>query len=401
MEEMTDHQLPEMFQLSHDKEIIEAKLAKDIYGFFDGGRPKRELQLLASIILSEMGNEPKNKRCFSNAIEAEPNLSVYNKIGKTKDSFKKWGNRFRILNLDLNITEVADIIRLAGTWVEKRGGRIAKEKETYRSGVDGIDKRKFWKEPGKIGERIAMLKLQGAPALKDEPFARFRTKKYAWRLEPQLVENMRNPDPRTFSGMGGVIIKEIKNGKSEDKYKTGKRLVSGSNISIINRLFGLTWGCDISGTTCDEIFALDEWGKKFLGEEYTMLPLGAIVHNCHHTILEVALPLSIDKRIDYKIGFYETLIPKKGLPRDLTGIKSAIRLANDRMKGKHMLRYYKNMRPVGCFRFEPNETRYLKQNTDFFKATRWLKLVSNKEISVYPKREEVLKSIEKYANIVS
>ena len=40
-----------------------------------------------------------------------------------------------------------------------------------------------------------------------------------------------------------------------------------------------------------------------------MLPLGTIVYNAHHTLLEVALPLTLNGAIDYHVGFYSTLLP--------------------------------------------------------------------------------------------
>lgn len=387
VEEMTGRQLPDTFQICYEKERIEADLAKNIYTVFNGGEPLRRLQSLGVAILTAMGDEPGHLKAFDAAVTEEGNLRLWDKVQKSKSAFKLFtSNPLYIKRLDA--TDVADLIRLAGTWVEKGGGQTAKDKESYRGGV-GADAQKVWHQPKKFfGKVIADLKAEGLPVAQNERGARWRHE--GWQVEPQLQEFMR--DPAGFSGMGG--IKDKKTGRWEHS----KRLVSGANLSIINRLFGLTWGCDISGTTCDQVYAIDRWGVDTLGHPaYALLPLGVIVHNCHHTLLEVALPLSINDRIDYRIGFFDTLVPRQGLPEELKGIKSAIEQANNLMRGKHLLRYYANQKPAGCFRFEPNEIQKLRR-ADIFHAKSLLQLASTSRISVFPGRDEVLSLIERYFN---
>ncbi len=49
--------------------------------------------------------------------------------------------------------------------------------------------------------------------------------------------------------------------------------------------------------------ALETWGHNNISEAYYLLPIGTIVHNNHHALIEVALALSINGVIDYRIGF--------------------------------------------------------------------------------------------------
>jgi hypothetical protein len=385
VEEMTDRQLSDMFQICHEKERIEAELAKNIYNVFNGGEPLRRLKQLGVAILTLMSDEPGHLKAFDAAVAEEGNLRLWEKVQRSKSAFKLFiSSPLYIKRLDA--TDVADLIRLSGAWVEKGGGQAAKYKESYRSGV-GAGDRNVWHQPKKLfGNAIAGLKKDGLPAAQNERGARWRHE--GWQVEPQLQEFMR--DPAGFSGMGGA--KDKKTGRWEHS----KRLVSGSNLSIINRLFGLSWGCDISGTTCDQLYAMDRWGSRILGHPaYAMLPLGVIVHNCHHTLLEVALALSINDRIAYRMGFFDTLVPRQGLPAELNAINGTIEQANSLMRGKHLLRYYAKQRPAGCFRFEQNEIQRLRR-ADIFHAESLLQLASTGRISVFPGRKEVLSLIERY-----
>jgi len=389
--EMTGSQVPEMFGLCHERERIEAELGKNIYNILNHGEALGKLQKVGGVILRRMSEDPSvgsEIRAFNAAVQDEGDLRLWDKIGPTKSAFKLFGSSPAFLQR-LDVTDVADIIRLAGTWVEKGGGQaredFAAKKEVLRGGV-GAGPKKVWGQPGKEeGKRLAAEKAAGMS--QEVRGARWRDE--GWMLEPQLREFTR--DPQGYTGMGGVRTKKATAAGS-------KRLVSGSNLSIINRLFGLSWGCDISGTTCDEVFALDTWGPEILGHRgYAVLPLGAIVHNTHHTVLEVALPLTINDRIDYRVGFFETLIPRQGLPPELEPIRNVIANADQRMQGKHLLRYYRNGRPVGCFRFTDDEIAQLKR-ADISHARSLLQLTSTGRISVFPSRDEVGTLIQKYFN---
>lgn len=385
--EMTGGELPEMFRLCHEKERIEAELGRNIYNVFNHGAALEKLQRVGGAILGRMSEDSGSSTetiAFNRAIEEERNLRLWDKIPqKTKSAFCLFASSPMYVKR-LDVTDVGDIIRLAGAWVEMGGGRpeegFATRKEAYRGGV-GAGAARVWTQPGKEqGKRLAAEKAAGRSL--DVRGARWRDE--GWTLEPQLQEFAR--DPSGFSGMGGV------------RGRASKRLVSGSNLSTINRLFGLTWGCDISGTTCDEVFALDTWGPCILGHAaYAMLPLGVIVHNMHHTILEVALPLSINDRIDYRVGFFDTLVPRLGLPAELSAIHGWIAQADQQMAGKHLLRYYENGRPVGCFRFTDEEIPRLRR-ADISHARTLLQLASSGRIGVFPSRAQVERLIASYFN---
>lgn len=118
--------------------------------------------------------------------------------------------------------------------------------------------------------------------------------------------------------------------------------------------------CSISGTTADLSFVIDQWGHKFinhvadLSTTYYLLPVGSIAGFHHHSILEVALALSLisNTGIAYRVGFYRSL-----LPNDAWGPSAELRStlntklinaeAEMRIKALHFLCYYENHEPAG------------------------------------------------------
>ncbi len=102
-------------------------------------------------------------------------------------------------------------------------------------------------------------------------------------------------------------------------------LEEGSIIGRMSLAFGLKpEGGDISGTTTDSIYALD-WASLQTQNPKTaallpilqLLPLVTMVYQGHHSLLECAVPLSLQpvgrlqkiRYLDYSIGYYTTLWP--------------------------------------------------------------------------------------------
>jgi hypothetical protein len=111
------------------------------------------------------------------------------------------------------------------------------------------------------------------------------------------------------------------------------KLLQWSTIKKIDTLYGLPEGADISGTTCDHLFGiyhtiyLMETGRstpksiKFTAGSSAdldyindrkpliiLLPLIQMIREYHHSLLESAAALSLNDMIDYKIGFYSSLL---------------------------------------------------------------------------------------------
>ncbi len=82
----------------------------------------------------------------------------------------------------------------------------------------------------------------------------------------------------------------------------------------MDRVFGLMKGATISGTTTDNIYFLEKFGKAIKDPILYLLPIGSIAGGGHHSLLEVAVPLTMNKLMDYSVGLYSTLIPSGPYP---------------------------------------------------------------------------------------
>ena len=265
----------------------------------------------------------------------------------------------------LNATDCADLMRLAGTWVEK-GGSFAGEqgrhvdlealKEAHRKGLPETrfpeqsgggahgDPAKAWSVGGgHLGSKTAYRDrgpltetFEGKPA----------------GIEFHLRPFMR--DTKSFSGMGGM----------PGSGTAGKRARGNSTIKKLDKLFGFIIGCDISGTTTDMAFALDNlsFRQGGLHPGYYLLPLATLVHNNHHTILEAALALGLDEKLDYRIGFYTSLIPPQGLPPELEAIRGLLEKAESDVSTArmHLMCYYERGLLAGAFQFNRQELPALR-----------------------------------------
>ncbi len=326
----------EMDLLAHRIQIVEAQLAKGIYTAFNSGVALSKLQAIAKEILKQMENGPD--AAFHAANAEERFLRVWKKIERHKTSFHAFQFSHNLIKLDA--TDCADLIRVAGAWVESGGLKHAPAsvKDAFRGGKNpgpgssGLD---VWNQKGEAGPRI-------------------RVRGDGRAVEPHLQPYQR--DPTAFSGM------------------KRKRACAESTLLKLDRLFGLVVACDISGTTADTVFALEVFGaQQGLHAAYYMLPLGTIVHNMHHSILEVALPITLNREMKYHIGFPDTLVPThaNGYPPELQSIANVLTNANSRMLSLHHMCYFVGGVKTGCFMFESNELMRLKNLSEATKMHTW------------------------------
>lgn len=123
-----------------------------------------------------------------------------------------------------------------------------------------------------------------------------------------------------FSGPTPTLVHEMFRFKGSFSGLAQWDVMKGDTCGKMDKVFGLCPGATISGTTTDNIFFFQRFGKIGMDPLFFLLPLAAIVGGGHHTMLEVALPLSLNNIISYKIGLYSTLFP------DRMGIRTSPRL---------------------------------------------------------------------------
>jgi hypothetical protein len=88
----------------------------------------------------------------------------------------------------------------------------------------------------------------------------------------------------------------------------------------VDRVFGLMKGATISGTTTDNIYFLNKFAKAIQDPILYLLPIGSIAGGGHHSLLEVAIPLTMNNLMNYSVGLYSTLIPS-GDPPERTPLR--------------------------------------------------------------------------------
>jgi hypothetical protein len=138
------------------------------------------------------------------------------------------------------------------------------------------------------------------------------------------------------------------------------RLLPESNVRLIDAVFGLPEGADISGTTADSIFFAESVNSFFEEvQQYRsfdanwlpvvqLLPLATMVSHAHHTLLESALTLTLNSYITYSIGFYTTLMPAWASWTNTTvTLGKWLLWAEDHDWNYHMLCYYHEGRLCG------------------------------------------------------
>lgn len=319
----------EVFRLARQRQIVEAQFAKRVYDVFNTGPALQKLQGVAKSLMRLMADGPVN--AFDAAVKDEGNLRLWQKVPKNLPGLTMWQSPIHLRRLDA--TDCADLIRLAGAWVEAGGLGGGQRARLPRGSAPGTAKEAY---------RVGGEYVWGRHA---------RVRQAGWEIEPHLVPHMRDPNA-AFTGMAGV--------RGFYGKKASKRAAGTSSVLQLDRLFGLIVACDISGTTADSIFALELFGGEFdMSAAYYMLPLGTIAHNLHHSILEVALVTSLNGEMDYHIGFFDTLKPTRCVtfPVELAGLQVAIQAANLSMQnqGLHHMRYYEGSSLKGAFQFQGAE----------------------------------------------
>ena len=286
------------------KQINEQTLAKKLYEHFDTVliNDARGLALGALEVMHD-----GNLIVLRKGMEEEKELAVFTRRGNGKQ-FDRANIAKMITNIQaFDASDCSDIVRLLGAWVENGGligpgasgtttdvwGRTlpisSTIKDAFRGGIQGGD----WKS------EVESVWASGKDQFEGMRF-KFRDRKDRIGL-PQHIHV--NPQAG-FTGMGGLMV--------NPQGVPGKEATFRSNTLKIDKIFGLLAGADISGTTADTVFALEALSQiknLHLSPIMYMLPLATIVYNAHHTLLEVALPLTLNGAIDYHVGFYSTLLP--------------------------------------------------------------------------------------------
>ncbi|MBL8632651.1 MAG: hypothetical protein JNM40_05455 [Myxococcales bacterium] len=288
----------------------------------------------------------------------------------------------------LDAQEVSDVVRLYGTFVEKaaENGKLASfykevnaKKDGFRKGSGKINDKAVWNQLGKGDKTLDTGRHRNflLGELKDD-----KTKATLETLKKALPKN-------EYDALIVDLIAEI--GANYEKTSRGAvqnflvsmqggqaafALADTSTVGRLDRVFGLVPAADISGTTADTIFFLSKFPK--IDPIFYVLPLATIVAGAHHSLIEVALPLSQNGFIDYHIGFYSSLYPSSTKHSAAAAIKKALEMAEKEALNHYLLVFYsKDGKKIeGAYEFLPSEKDALAAFRKFAKATDAMALFS-------------------------
>ena len=344
-------------------------------------------------------------------------------VGKLKVELPAQLNDVRKNVGKFSAAECSDLIRLYGTIIEEAAKRDKAQFALYEGAKKQykIEMDKFLTTPaGKDFKAIIEKGLKegkAGPAIAEQ--VRLDDLKKAFRVEAgeakgkfgavwnqgQIADYGRHrinkkvaasdySDQIEKAGIGEVQASLIAKGGGQSLFA----LKDSSTIGKIDRMFGLVPAADISGTTTDTIFFMEKLFSAYyttLDPVFYVLPLATIVAGAHHSLVEVALPLSLNGIIDYSIGAYGTLLPK-GAKVGAGAIQKVLQEAEKDPRNRRMLLFYntakKPIEEAGCYLYEPSE----KQFFDFANGKKALPFFQKFKTAAegWPSKAEVFKMVQ-------
>jgi hypothetical protein len=344
--------------LVFQKQATEARLAFDLLELFNSTESLvNPLRQLASFAVDEMSGLRRE-----NLEERKILMAAWNKERKIQDLMRRpswqspqqwrdpkkrfkdpWAFLSAVSNnvLTLRAEECSDVVRLYGEVVEQGAKVESKALEQARN----VPRPLF---PGKksAGAKYAELdKAKEAYRKGGDP---------VWKVGRQ----------RSFAAG-----KQVAKGPARGLILAQRggiyawQLKDASTVLKIDRAFGVGEGADISGTTTDNIFFLHRFVSLLKSQLpsvvghledpiYHMLPLASIVACAHHSLLEVALAMSMNGINDYSIGLYTTLMPKRANHPARGTIMSLLQRAELHPNNPLIVVYYRGPGWIGgCYRF--------------------------------------------------
>lgn len=347
-------------------------------------RKKQELEIMLAWELLEIFNNPGMKllgqlhKMVENSIEYMDTISKDATFGKNFNSLwsSDWSVKYfkfpelggmkkppGITNI-WNAKEIAknvnkfsaqhcaDWIRVFGEVLEKVvKGDANKIRESWqKGGIYHWEKYDGQKEGQQLdkGRRRVMGKYRDKETVMPD---------YAQQKKEDLHHEKVNPGTKAPASSVSVwgFQRDITGAAGLKRWQVMQRDTTGK----MDQVFGLMPGATISGTTTDNIDFLKRFGGLGLHPIYYTLPLATIVAGGHHSMLEVAVPLMLNRINDYRVGLYSTLFPvlrssSSGAPPGVNAIRNKLNIAENHKFNKLMLIYYNSVgqHPAGCYLYD-------------------------------------------------
>ena len=341
--------------LCRQRQAAEQLLAERLYQAVASGAAMRNLQTVGQRMVSEM--IASEDAALPKVLEECQILDIFKsrRFASLHDLVKRADT--------LTPNDIADIIYVCGGWMLAGGG--TRGGEWPASEIQGAYKVGVTPDapvPGAAGWAYEHAVTAQHAVWKQEPGGRYRGT-WTGPMEPHIAGHR---GPGSTPGIDA------------------KRSLDGSTVLKVDRLFGLLRGADISGSAAEAATTLERWGADLLHSAYYLLPLATLVYNAHHSVLEVALTLSLNRIMDYHIGFYTTLLPN-GTPAELSPIAAA--LADAEAQVAPFLVFHAHGQPAGCLLFDQQHEKELLKGSDLTSAVHMLAQAQG--LQNFPSRDEV------------
>jgi hypothetical protein len=316
----------EILNFANHRFTIEQLLARELLNTFEDDKPSMELlRGMVSMAIEVMLKMPTLAKT---AQETERHLSVWKRF-PTLESVRE-GVLMRS-GRKLTVTECADIIRLYGEYVEQGHKdnipKLVSENQT-KSGFREFGKPVFDQKQG-FRHRGQFLSPQ---------------EKIAAGVSNELVLGAGEAwKEQLVGGLGGGI--QLKQAAGTDV------------LGKIEKVFGIPRGAAISGTTADTVHFMKKFGAAVGGLDpiYFIVPVASLVYNYHHSLVEVAMTLTLNGLMDYSIASYSTLLPKKSGTRLKPSVFSLLNRFEARIDNKFILNHYNGSTIEGCYQMEAQD----------------------------------------------
>jgi hypothetical protein len=344
MPQPIDYDEDRIKRLIQEKQANEIELSWDLLEVFNTHEPLiGPLRQLVSFAVDELEDMKRESQIGHRIVKTAWDKEV---AGPKNKTLIKYGTLIKIRNNvpALKAEECNDIIRYYGEVVELAGKKYRAQKKAS----------KYTPPPGTLKKYDALDTEKGTFRRGGDPV--WKAGRQRDKTPPTApVEHPYNaPYDFIYSQKGGIANITLRD---------------TSTVLKIDRVFGLGLAGDISGTTTDALFFINRYSNLFRAQFnqyplfaaalddpiYQLLPLATLVAGGHHSLVESALSLTINRHltgVNYKIGLYTSLLPDNTNHPTRGEIWNKLHLAETNLRNRLMLIYYKRPTRIGgCFLF--------------------------------------------------
>ena len=284
-------------QMIVEKQSVEVGLCLDVQEIF-GNEMIGDLREMCQVSIRSVDDMQKNNSNF-----AAQYSSKWSSYGCMKGMHSWNGDTLLNHARAWNASDCGDWIRVFGEIIEAKsffGG----SQEADRTAPQLGGEKGYWSKP-KVPS-ASTKQTSGDQALQQP------------NLQPSALRRRLEYNTLTIKDQGLYGLETTESGflmKSMISSGIKKWAIMAEDVTgKMDRVFGLMKGATISGTTTDNVYFLKKFGSAIKDPILYLLPVGSIAGGGHHSLIEVAIPLTINGIIKYSVGLYSTLIPDGVVP---------------------------------------------------------------------------------------